>query len=126
MPLASAHLDNFAVYQVPIPDLFQTGGRRTIRVTLAYDPPVRHTRADYIGVGMNFRLVRGCDPAFIFEHFRRRTRDEGRRPDLDGRYNCALEPGPRYRERGTLQTAAVTFSRATDRLRRQLLFGRPM
>ncbi|MFL5239431.1 MAG: S8 family peptidase [Rhizomicrobium sp.] len=107
-------LDHFAVYQVPIPGLFQTGGRRAIQVTLAYDPPVRHTRADYVGVGMNFRLVRGCDPALIFEHFRRRTQDEGRQPDLDARYNCALEPGPLYRERGTLQTATVTFSRATE------------
>lgn len=107
-------LDHFAVYQAPIPDLFQSGGRRTIRVTLAFDPPVRHTRADYAGVGMSFRLVRGCNPALIFDHFRRRMQDEGRRPDLANRYNCALEPGPRERERGTLQSASVTFSRGTE------------
>jgi hypothetical protein len=63
---------------------------------------------------MSFRLVRGCDPALIFQHFRRRTQDEGRRPDIDNRYNCHLEPGPRERERGTLQTASVTFSRGTE------------
>lgn len=106
-------LDHFAVYQVPIPEQFQAGGRRTIRVSLAYDPPVRHTRADYAGVGMSFRLVRGCDPALIFEHFRRRAHAEGRRPDLDNRFNCGLEPGPRERERNTLQSASVTFSRDT-------------
>jgi len=63
---------------------------------------------------MNFRLLRGCDPTLIFEHFRRRTQDEGRQPDIDNRYNCALEPGPRDRERSTLQTASVTFSRRTE------------
>lgn len=107
-------LDHFAVYQVPVPESFQGGGRRTIRISLAYDPPVRHTRADYAGVSMSFRLVRGCDPALIFDHFRRRTQAEGRRPDLDNRFNCALEPGPRERERNTLQCASVTFSRDTS------------
>ncbi len=108
-------LDHFAVYKLPIPELFQSGGRRTIRVSLAFDPPVRHTRADYTGVGMSFRLVRGCESALIFDHYRRRTQAEGRRPDIDGRYNCGLEPGPRERERSTLQSASVTFSRDTDR-----------
>ena len=54
--------DHFAVYEVPIPDVFQSeAGRRRIRVTLAFDPPVRHTRVDYAGVTMSFRLKRGCD-----------------------------------------------------------------
>src|SRR5262249_55612201 len=74
----------------------------------------RHTRADYTGVGMSFRLIRGCDPMLIFDHFRRRTQQEGRRPDIDNRYNCNLEPGPRERERGTLQTASISFSRNTE------------
>lgn len=106
-------LDHFAVYQIPIPDEFKGDGRRTIRVALAFDPPVRHTRTDYAGVSMSFRLVRGCDPALIIEHYRRRTQAEGRRPDIDNRYNCGLDPGPRERERGTLQSASVTFSRGT-------------
>ena len=53
--------DHFAVYRVPIPEPFQTErGERCIRMTLAYDPPVRHTRTDYGGVGMSFRLIRGA------------------------------------------------------------------
>lgn len=107
-------LDHFAVYQVPVPDVFQSGGSRSIRVSLAFDPPVRHTRADYAGVGMSFRLVRGCDPALIFEHFRRRTQAEGRFPEIAARFNCGMSPGPQSRERGTLQSASVTFSRGTE------------
>jgi len=105
-------IDHFAVFQVPIPEAFQSHvGRRAIRVTLAFDPPVRHTRTDYAGVGISFRLLRGCEPGLIFEHFRKRRTDEGRFPEIAGRYNCGLVPGPQARERSTLQSASITFSR---------------
>ena len=106
-------VDHFAVYQVPIPEPFQTErGRRTIRVTLAYDPPVRHTRRDYAGNTMAFRLIRGCDPDLIFEHFRRRVvADEGPFPEMEARFNCKLEPTSTLREKSSLQTATATFKR---------------
>ena len=51
-------IDHFAVYQIPIPQVFQSErGDRRIQVTLAYDPPVKHTRLDYSGVNMSFRLI---------------------------------------------------------------------
>jgi hypothetical protein len=105
-------VDHFAVYEIPIPALFQAqAGTRKIRVTLAYDPPVRHTREDYAGVSMNFRLLRGVTPEFVFEHFRRRVADDPAHPALESRYNCELSPGPRERELSTLQTATATFHR---------------
>jgi Subtilase family len=70
--------DHFAVYRIPIPEAFQArNGERAIRVTLAFDPPIRHTRNDYAGLGMSFRLIRGCEPDLIFEHYRRREQAEG-------------------------------------------------
>lgn len=107
--------DHFAVYELPIPEPFQGGGRRTIKVTLAFDPPVRHSRVDYAGVGMSYRLVRGCDPDFIFDHFRKRTKLEGDAPELAKRYNCDLRPGPQVRELGTVQSSSVTFTQDTNR-----------
>ncbi|MXO63702.1 S8 family serine peptidase [Altererythrobacter oceanensis] len=105
-------IDHFAVYQIPIPDAFQTErGRRTVRVSLAYDPPVRHSRLDYNGVSMGFRLIRGCEPDLIFEHFRQRTAEEGPFPRVENRYNCDLSPSSTIREKSSLQTASVTFSR---------------
>jgi hypothetical protein len=105
-------LDHFTVYEVPIPDLFQSeAGRRTIRVTLAFDPPVRHTRVDYAGVTMSFRLKRGCAPDLVFEHFRKRAMDDGKAPAIDNRYDCDLKPGPNVREKGTVQTASINFLR---------------
>jgi hypothetical protein len=74
-------------------------GRRTISVSLAYDPAVRHTGADYAGLGMSFRLVRGCESRLIFEHFRRRDAAEGKFSEIAARYNCALKPGPQLREK---------------------------
>ncbi|MCW0181757.1 MAG: S8 family peptidase, partial [Zavarzinia sp.] len=109
-------VDHFAVYQIPIPEIFQTErGRRTIRVTLAFDPPVRHTRRDYVGNNMGFRLIRGCDPELIFEHFRRRIiAADGPFPEIQGRFNCDLKPGPALREKSTLQSANFIFSRNAE------------
>jgi hypothetical protein len=108
-------IDHFAVYRVPIPEPFQTErGERCIRVTLAYDPPVRHTRTDYRGVGMSFRLIRGSAPDLIFEHYRRRTKEEGAFPELAGRFDCSLSPGPQAREKGTVQCATATFKRNVE------------
>lgn len=108
-------LDYFAVYRIPIPEMFQAGnGERCIRVTLAFDPPVRHTRNDYAGVGMSFRLIRGCEPNLIFEHYRKREKTEGRFPELASRYDCNLVPGSQTREKGTVQSAAITFKRGVE------------
>jgi Subtilase family len=108
-------VDHFAVFEVPIVDEFrQVPGRRQIKVTLAFDPPVRHTRAEYLGIRMSYRLVRERDPKFIFEHYRQRTKAEGRSPELPARFNCGLEPGPSLRDKGTIQTSSFTFQRNVD------------
>lgn len=106
-------INEFAVYRVPIPAEFQTNGRRTIRVSLAFDPPVRRTRAEYVGTKMNFRLLRGCEVEDVFEHFRARNEEEGDPPDIPNRFKCGLEPGPNRRDGNTLQAAAKSFDRDT-------------
>ena len=69
--------DQFALYRVPLPKPFQTTrGDRHIRVSLAYDPPIRHTRLEYLGVRLNYHLLRGITPDEVFDHFRQRTFDE--------------------------------------------------
>jgi hypothetical protein len=108
-------LDHFAVYQIPIPEPFRSeGSERTIRATLAFDPPVRHTRTDYAGVGMSFRLIRGCKPKLIFDHYRKRTKEEGPVPEIEKRFGCSLLPGPQAREKATVQSARVTFKRSIE------------
>lgn len=105
-------IDHFAVYQIPIPDAFQTTrGRRHIRVSLAYDPPVKHSRRDYAGVTMGYRLIRGATPTEIFERFRRRGPDDGDLAEMPARKNCDFDIGPTLREKSSLQTATATFQR---------------
>jgi hypothetical protein len=106
-------INHFAVYRVPVPREFQSNGRRTIRVSLAFDPPVRRTRAEYVGTRMNFRLLRGCPAGEVFEHFRARTAEEGDPPNIPPRFKCSLEPAPNSRDRHTLQTAEGSFVRDT-------------
>ncbi|TQV68040.1 S8 family peptidase [Denitrobaculum tricleocarpae] len=109
----SLGMDQFAVYQVPIPAEFQGNGRRWVRVSLAFDPPVKRTRAEYTGTRMNYRLIRGCQIDEVFEHFRSHIGEATGAPDMQSRFNCALKPGPMRRDRNTLQTSSVKFTQDT-------------
>lgn len=102
-------LDRFAVYEVPIPNLFQTtNGTREIKVSLAFDPPVRRTRADYLGVTMGWRLIRGASEQDVFDKFRVWEKTEGDPPKFPKRNECKAYPGPQLREKGTLQCGTFT------------------
>lgn len=106
-------LDRFAVFEVPIPELFQTTkGTREIKVSMAFDPPVRRTRADYIGSVMGWRLIRGASEQAVFDHFRAWERAEGDPPEFPARYVCSSFPGPTLREKGTLQCASFSAKRS--------------
>lgn len=106
-------MDHFAVYRVPIPAEFQTGGKRTIRVSLAYDPPVKRTRAEYTGTRMNFRLIRGCPVDHVFEHFRSRVGEGTVPPEMKGKYDCDLVPKKNARDKNTIQSASISFTADT-------------
>jgi Subtilase family len=107
-------IDQFALYEVPIPDDFRrVKGDRQIRVTLAFDPPVRHTRLEYLGVRMSFRLIRGLTPEEIFEHYRKREEGDDW-PDLPEKHKCKLTPGYKARSVGTLQSATFRMKKNVD------------
>lgn len=107
-------LDQVALYAVPLPAEFrQTRGRRFIRVALAFDPPTRHTRLEYLGTRMSFHLLRGLTPDQILEHYRRRD-DGTRHPEIPASVKCKMEPGVEARETSTLQCASFTQSANRD------------
>jgi hypothetical protein len=107
--------DQFALYRVPLPKFQTTKGERYIRVSLAFDPPVRHTRLEYLGLRLNYHLIRGMTPDAIFEHFRQRTKEEGRFEDLPPTSKCALAPSRDLRGTSTLQKATFKMARNVDR-----------
>ncbi|WP_323666405.1 S8 family peptidase [Pectobacterium punjabense] len=105
-------LDYFSVYEIPITDIFKnTNGRKNIKITLTFDPPVRHTRKDYLGCEMNFRLIRGKSSAEVFDFFKVREVN-GNIQEMSPSNNCNLKPGPNSRDFGTVQTASVSYDRA--------------
>ncbi len=110
-------LDNFHVYAVPIPEEWiATKGTRQITVSLAFDPPIRHSRFDYLGTKMSFRLIRGKSLDEVIDAFRARTKDEESPGRLSSTtYDCKLLPKSRYRECGTLQKATFRMQK-TPRL----------
>ncbi|MGB3740285.1 MAG: S8 family peptidase [Pontixanthobacter sp.] len=105
-------LDRFAVYELPIPDIFQTTkGNREIKVSLAFDAPTRRTRADYLGATMGWRLLRGTNEKAVFDKFRKWEEADGDPPEFPARFNCDTFPGPQLREKGTLQCASFRAAR---------------
>ncbi|MFP5237642.1 MAG: S8 family peptidase [Acidobacteriota bacterium] len=106
-------MDRLFVYEIPIPTEYaETRGERQIRVTLAFDPPTRHTRVDYLGVEMSFRLIRGKPLEWVREHYRKRNKKvEGAHPTLESRYDCDFDIGSTIRERGTLQRGTFIMKR---------------
>lgn len=104
-------IDSFHVYELPIPPVFATTrGERRVAVALAYDPPVRHSRVDYLGIRMSFRLVRGKSLEEVEEAYRRRRADEEHPLSLAGsKYQSTLWPGPTDRDRGTLQKGTLVM-----------------
>jgi hypothetical protein len=106
----SIQIDHFDVFAVPIPDEFRYArGTRKIIVSLAYDPPVRRRRLDYLGVEMDIFLIRGKPIEEIHEAFRKLQPNEDAEGAITGSARMHLEPtassrnGGYSRKKSTLQ-----------------------
>jgi subtilisin family serine protease len=115
-------IDKFAVYSVPIPTNFSSsGGGKLIRVALAFDPPVRRRRVDYLGVQMTFQMIRGRSLDEVINAYR--SVDAGEEPDsaIGSPYKIAFEPkeSPRnagyQRKMSTLQLGEFSFLKDVEK-----------
>lgn len=96
--------DNFHMYELPIPeDFISTNGEREISVSLAYNPPVRHTRLKYLGAQLNFRIIRGKSVGAVAHNFVKQIRDVEFNSLNSSKYDCKLEPSSKYRDPGATQ-----------------------
>jgi hypothetical protein len=74
---SSIPVDSFQLYEVPVPEEFRKArGKKRIIVSLAFDPPVRRRRAQYLGVEMNYALIRGKTIDEIVEAHRALSAEE--------------------------------------------------
>lgn len=100
--------DQHHFFELPLPDSFWAGGRRTreISVALAYSPAVRTTRLDYRRAKLWFTLVTASSLDEVTQAFRR-NRAEGMGERSNGRWL----PND-TRKAGTLQVSRWHFKKA--------------
>jgi hypothetical protein len=94
--------DSVAIHPVPIPRDFATGrSARRIAAALAFDPPVRRQRREYLAGTMTFDLLRAVDIAQVREIYRRQ--DDDREAMMNDRRRVGLDPGTTRTLSSTLQ-----------------------
>jgi hypothetical protein len=94
--------DSVAIHPVPIPHDFASGrSARRIAAALAFDPPVRRQRREYLAGTMTFDLLRAVDIAQVREIYRRQ--DEDREAMMNDRRRVGLDPGATRTRSSTLQ-----------------------
>ena len=107
----------FRMYEIPaLPsEFFDKPGKRSLSVTLAFDPPTLPTRGDsYLGVTMEFHVFKNIDPkvikqAFLKANSKNKTEESNELTlkDLEKEYGSGirvkLSPGSQLRSKGTLQ-----------------------
>ena len=110
---SSIKLDAFQLFQVPVPKEFQNDSKsKRIIVALAFDPPVRRRRAQYLGVDMCCYLFRNKSVEEIIEAYRAITREERKDGSVPGAIQdsskCKLTPGVKALATSTLQRSEWT------------------
>ncbi len=102
--------DDFHVYRIPMTDCFtDVSGPRALTVALAFDPPVRHRRFDYLAYEMDFLVVRGIELADVFEIAAAGIEDPDAGKLAD--YEVKLRPTRTHRSHGTCQAGHESWSR---------------
>jgi len=98
------------VFTVPVPSSFtESGGWRRITVALAYDPPVRPTRLDYMASRMDFWAFRGVTVEQVRNAYAAPAEDTNTVPATLTNPHLELQPSTTLRSPGTNQWASRTF-----------------
>ncbi|WPF87207.1 S8 family peptidase [Cyanobacterium aponinum AL20118] len=132
----SIPIGKFQIYEIPtLPDSFlKTKGNRKISITLAFDPPTRHTRGDsYLGITMEFRLFRNIDKKTLQNAFLKANRNEKtenvtemKMEDLKKKYGSNIEvdlfPNNDLRKKGTLQKGTISISKSNWKYNKKPLY----
>jgi hypothetical protein len=118
----SIEIDKIEIFEVPIPEEFRDAdGKKRITVALAFNPPVRRRRAEYLGVRMNYSLIRGKSLDEVVEAYRQLTQEEnkavkegGPKPQgaFQGALKCKLQPGSTVLQSSTLQKSTWAFNKS--------------
>ncbi len=104
--------DHWHLYSIGIPPAFRTGhGNRGITVSLAFDPPVRASRKDYLARTMWVEALKGLTTAEIIQ-YRSRSTGIGNAVRLPTSKLLAMRPTTTEVEWSTLQVRRYSWPRA--------------
>lgn len=105
---------NFQLYELELPQEFIAAkGTRRIRVTLAYDPPIRGNRKDYLCRTMSVQAYRGLRQEEIVAAIAQAAgRDDGA-PSLPARNRVRMDPAYTSLQWSTVQSAVFEGQRGT-------------
>jgi len=106
--------DTVAIHPLPVPTAFQSvKAARTIRVALAFDPPVRRTRREYLAGEMKFDLLRASTIQQVQSWYR--NQGSGAAAKLPSqRQRPKLEPGSEASANSTLMVRGIRRQQAFD------------
>ncbi len=105
--------DSVHLYYFYLPSEFaNTHGTKEISVCLVYDPPIRRNRIDYMGINMEFHLIRDSDLGEVSRGYKaikiERELDEIVPEELKVK-EIDLHPGVRLRKRGIHHKGTKTY-----------------
>lgn len=106
--------DKWHVYSVKVPAAFLSGkGRRGLVVSLAYDPPVRSSRKDYLARTMWLEVLKGISGHQIAAFRGRQTAGAAEQgPPLPPKYQLGLRPSKQALVWSTLQVRRLEWQKA--------------
>ncbi|MGV0028410.1 S8 family peptidase [Phormidesmis priestleyi] len=123
---------SFDIFEIPpLPSEFlTTKGKRSLSISLAFDPPTRHTRGDsYLGIVMDFNLFKGVDHASVVNAYI--AAEKAKKAGSEESYaelsmenlkkqftsGCVvdLSPNSTRRKKGTLQRGSINISSQATR-----------
>ncbi|MDY0187776.1 MAG: S8 family peptidase [Syntrophus sp. (in: bacteria)] len=101
--------DTHQFYELPLPDQFlrRNHAIRQLRITLAYCPPVRTTRLEYVATKISYRLVQGASLEEVQRHFNHALKKDVE--TISDSRPPAREISAQDREKGTVQSSIWTF-----------------
>jgi len=107
-------LDGVHLYYFYLPrEFIETNGEKEISVVLAYSPPIRRNRIDYMGVDMEFHLFRNAEIQEVLKGYGTIHVGEDMEdivPEVLKVKEIDLHPGVRLRKRGIHQKGIKIYS----------------
>ena len=106
-------LREFHVYSLVVPEVFlRESGRRSISVSLAYDPPTRLSRRDYIATAMWLEVFGGLTTEQVVE-YRSKYQGDGEEPVVPKGNELKFKPAKRTVKMSTVQQRSWSSNQGT-------------